>query len=149
MARVGLALCLIFATTAGPWLCCCTGDRLFDRLSATKHSQTTGSCCCNHRATGEVHHVLGDKQHPETPTPHNPCPCRDGVPPPIAALVVKSFLNADSARAGAWSQEFVPWVLSAADPLAWHPPAQTAGFAFASPVQNPRDILSLLHALRC
>lgn len=80
---------------------------------------------------------------------HNPCPCRDGVPDSLTFLVAKSSLNADFARPTAFLQEAMPGVFDAVDPIAWHPPAENAGFAFASSLQNHRDILSILQTLRC
>jgi hypothetical protein len=147
MARIFLAQYLMFAMTAGPWLCCCSGERLFGGLFAPKHAQTNANRCCNHRATGGGHHVPGDNQHPKTPMPHDPCPCRDGVPDPIAISVANSSLNADFARPMTLSQDSLAGVSGATDP--WHPPAENEGFAFASPLQNPRDILSVLQTLRC
>ncbi|MBY0524715.1 MAG: hypothetical protein K2R98_15025 [Gemmataceae bacterium] len=149
MARVGLALYLMVAAATGPYLCCCSGDRLLGRLSVAKYPQTNDSRCCNHRAMGGGHRVPRDEQHPDTPMSHDPCSCRDGVPDSVTFLVAKSFLNADFARPVAFSQEAMPGVFAAADPLACHPPAENAGFAFASPLQNPRDILSILQTLRC
>lgn len=149
MAQLGLALYLIIATAAGPCLCCCSGDRLVGHFSAAKHVPTIGSHCCYHRAIGGGHHVPGDKRLPEKQAPHDSCPCRDGVPHPMTILVAKSSLNADFARSLALVQEFAPGVLGTADPLTGHSPAQYAGFAFASPLQNSQDILSVLQTLRC
>ena len=147
MARVVLALYLMFAGAAGPWLCSCTVYRLLGRLSDSNRSQMTGSRCCNHRATGGVRHVPGNEQHPRTPTPHDPCPCQDGVPDSVAILGANS--QAASARLVALSPEFSPGVFDTTDLLTWHPPAVNGAAAFAPPVQNPRDILSILQTLRC
>ena len=146
MVRVSLAFYLMFATATGPWLCCCSSARLLGRPSATTHAPTTGGSCCNHQ-TASGHHVPGHEQHPETPSSHDPCPCKDSVPEPVTISVAKGFLNAESARSVAVSHEFAPCVFGAADPLTWYSPAMNAGFAFAS-LPNPRDILSVLQTLR-
>ena len=147
MARVSLAVYLMFAVAAGPWLCCCSGARLLGQHSAAKHAQSTSGRCCNPGASGVGHRLPGAKQDPETP-PHDPCPCRDGAHDPVSISVAKSQFNADSARSIAFSQEFTPGVFGAAVLLTCHLPAMKVGFAFAS-LPNPRDILSVLQTLRC
>lgn len=148
MARAGILLYLMFAVAAGPSLCCCSGDRLLDRLVSAKHLKTAARRCCNHNANGRSQHVPADKQHPETP-PHDPCQCPGGESPPLNISLAKSGFGTDSTRQLTLSPEFGPSIFCTGDPLSWHRPAENAGFAFASLVQNPRDILSVLQTLRC
>lgn len=149
MVRVGIVLYMMFTVAAGSSLCCCSGDRVLGSLFGSKHATTTGSRCCNYHAKGGKHPVPEDKKHPETPQPGEPCQCPNGGSHPITFSSVKSLFNSDSTRTAALSQEFGPGVFCAGDLLTWHPPAENLGFAFASPVQNPRDILSVLQSLRC
>ena len=145
MMRVGLALYLMFAVAAGPSFCCCSGVRLLGRLCDAKHAEMAVSSCCNHRVTGGGR----ENQQPEKPSPQTPCPCRAGGPEPIAISGATSSLKVYFGRPIALSHEFALGVFGATEFVAWHPPAENAGFACSSPFQNPRDMLSVLQTLRC
>lgn len=65
MIRAGLLLYLIFATAAGPGLCCCLADGFGSLASKEKSAK---SCCPKHNH---------DKKEGPAKSPSGPCPCQE------------------------------------------------------------------------
>ncbi len=80
MVRLGLALYLTLAATAGPWLCCCTSTRLAAFLTAPHcpaavKSTPHRSACCAKRSRGQPA-VTPAPGQPSAPVPPV-CPCQE------------------------------------------------------------------------
>ncbi len=90
--RAVLTLYLVFATAAGPVLCCCTTSCAFDQLAAAyspvaeRSGKQPGHRCC-HPAHGkdarDRHHPdkkstgpTDETREPTAPVPAHPCPCQ-------------------------------------------------------------------------
>lgn len=92
MLRLGLVTYLGFATLAGPWLCCCTWQRVSSQLMSAVQGHATGrehgvSGCCHHRGASHDHRHANDsacsqtKEH--TPDKHPHCPCQERHEPSL------------------------------------------------------------------
>ena len=157
MARIGLSIYLMFATLAGPWLCCCAPQRLRApfALRPTKeqgqppaHSQ--GSCCCHQQpARCPEPEVPADRPRDPDKRDH-PCPCGESRPQAVA-LVSAGHGSSDlfsSRHALQASADGLPVFL----PAAWlsrGPVDQVPREAVILPFLTSQDILCALHILRC
>src|SRR5262245_34455215 len=76
MVRIGLTICLIFVTAAGPWLCCCTAGQLAALASRSDQPAKPASapCCCDTSAGAEDN----ARESPTSPERH--CPCQEHRP---------------------------------------------------------------------
>src|SRR5262245_66683577 len=79
MARIGLTLYLMLATTAGPWLCCCTAGRLpVFAVKTTHKAPSNGGCCGHHDGCPDPSDTKQDQSPQSPPAPDTPCPCKSG-----------------------------------------------------------------------
>lgn len=95
MFRVLSTWYLIFAFTAGPWLCCCTPGRLTEacrsvivRLNLPILMETSGACC------GGQHGPLPTSEFPKgekypSQAPPKPCPCHSPAKANLLTLAPK------------------------------------------------------------
>lgn len=92
MLRAGLNLYLMFATLAGPWLCCCTTARLGDQLVSLvkKGYHGSSSCCCKHASEPQNKRNSDNSQPSKVP----PCPCQENR----SHLVPLSTLDCEETR---------------------------------------------------
>jgi hypothetical protein len=83
--RVVLAIYLTLATAAGPWLCCCSANRLAALAAAARAPVPSPKPACCH-----CHGTPAPKPTPSTPArpPLPSCPCGEGRP--TAAVLVHS-----------------------------------------------------------
>jgi hypothetical protein len=145
--RIGLSVYLMFATLAGPWLCCCQLSRLSAQLTALLRidkakSAETIHCCCQQRVP------MKDSQpskHPKAPS----CPCQNNRENSPALVSLESQatrqldreLNAqtvDLLGCDCLSGIIMPSLA-----------ATLTSSALSAPDRTGRDILSSLHILRC
>jgi hypothetical protein len=131
--KAAVTIYLVLATLAGPWLCCCTAAQVAPRPSAA--DQPSASCCCAPEAAEPL-----SEQSPVVP--HKPCSCNDETLPAVVAAPVDSTvllpaedrLQIDGAGGtddGVLTPRTAPQSPCSAFPL------------------DSRDILRLLHILRC
>jgi hypothetical protein len=145
MIRVALALYLMLASAAGPWLCCCTGVRLLG-CEAPPSGDDGGSTPCTCGRHGQQNRA---PQVPDEPQPDKPCPCQDDraaapaiVTPPVSEdgrdRPLTSFLAAEPRAPAAC---FVSQLLKAAG-------LDSISDLSAFPLGG-RGILCALQILRC
>ncbi len=145
MFRVAVTYCLVLATAAGPWLCCCASSRMADarHLAQSLLGIAGGEYrgCCGHLPG------RGLPLDPDAPAPGD-CPCKLFAPT-YAVLPPKPIESAD--RPGEHLAD--PGLCGASPTPYWLPPAASApglrvGDTSPEP-GNPRDILAVLQTLRC
>jgi len=139
MFRVAVALYLMLASAAGPWLCCCTGARLlgFDSLVHDKQGARS-PCCCGHRGEKNQGRQSSDAQGPK-----KSCPCQEDQ---LVTPAVSDDGNDRSLKAP-FSVDLQAPVLSSPSlhlDAASVVPRHSAAFPF-----NGRDTLCALQVLRC
>lgn len=154
MVRIALSLYLMASAAAGPWLCCCTFQRVTAFfLPPTKNTTADhGGCCgCHSSRTDKPSHDSTerrseDREHPGRPS----CPCQDDKPQPAsvdsldseaAASVQPRFLFGASVLMPAGALQ-MSCVMGAEGGL-------TAGEGVTVPFRAPADILDRFHMLRC
>jgi hypothetical protein len=137
----------MFATLAGPWLCCCQQSRLRARFVSLLQNEEAKLAddhhsCCQHRVPME------DSQ-PANPSDAPSCPCKGKSQESPALGLLKSD-GIERLDRGPYSQAES---LLDCDPFSG---VATSSFnrmlqAFALPtsVLSGRDMLSSLHILRC
>jgi hypothetical protein len=78
MLRLALSIYLMLSMLASQCLCCCTGTRLFLRLTDPKNATRPAqpSCCCQ-RAALQHESAKASKQSSQNPSKSLPCRCRD------------------------------------------------------------------------
>jgi hypothetical protein len=147
MMRAVLASYLVLATAAGPWLCCCTANRLAALAAAPQVPVTAveptphaAGCCCHGKPAPE-------KRTPVVPArPALPsCPCGEGRP--TAAVLVSTEATSLSQADGQpeyWTSLVLPAACPASigDERLW---AENTVWPFVT----ARDILHAQHILRC
>lgn len=98
MARVGLTLCLITVTLAGPWLCCCASVRWITSLSTPATSIVAPRKCCGGPDRGpDSKQSNKPNREQRSPTPLAPCSCERGQSPIILE-------NVDIGRIDFWAE---------------------------------------------
>jgi hypothetical protein len=144
MARVGLALYLMLATTAGPWVCCCAAAQVGAMLKPAGWAPATpveAPCCC-HGKPAEA-----PKPADPRPAPARSCSCQQERQP---AVIIASDLDCTA------QSDRMPVPFDTADDglsgsaLAGLPvPSQTLLDWAGLPHSGGRDTLRALHILRC
>jgi hypothetical protein len=145
--RIGLSVYLMFATLAGPWLCCCRLPHLSARFAAllrkdeAKPAESSHSCC-QHRAPVKDSRPA---HHPDAPS----CPCQ-GTRQQEPALVL---LESDGTRLLDRNSNAQAVDLLGCDCLSGvvmpSVGLMLTSSSLSSSVLSGRDILSSLHILRC
>jgi hypothetical protein len=151
MVRVGLALYLMLATAAGPWLCCCTADSLFVLCAGTRPESAGAHCSCGHHGGDRAHPTTKPRGTADDPSqvPRGPCPCKQSRPEPSVFLPPEHSSGAQPGRflETLPSTEAGSFFLSASSltlPAGGHSTESIIGSW-----HDPRDILRALHILRC
>lgn len=148
MFRVAATYCLVLATAAGPWLCCCAAARTADArdLFAATLGLSGGAsrgCCGNHQGSDR-----GLPSHQDSPCPNAPgdCPCKALAPGAVVAperveTVDFGFEHlADFGPCGLYDPRHGHLLASAAN-LRDRITSLHSG--------DPRDLLAILQTLRC
>jgi hypothetical protein len=143
MFRLGVVICLISVTAAGPWTCCCTATRLAVRLFTSRASEPASRpsappCCC--------HHEQADETAPSCPTcpdqPHQPgapsCPCKQAAGDPATFAAAPEPTNGDPLQP---ALDLLPASLADAVEIAFVSPSL--------PFWTSGDLIRLCHHLRC
>lgn len=147
MFRIGLSVYLMFATLAGPWLCCCRLPRLSARFATLLRNDEAKSAesnhsCCQHRAPVKDSRTV---PHPNAPS----CPCQ-GTRQVEPALVL---LESDGTRQFDRDSNAQPVDLQGWNCLSGvvmpSVGLMLTSSSLSSFVLTGRDILSSLHILRC
>jgi hypothetical protein len=129
--RVILSIYLMLASAAGPWLCCCQAA-----FSTPRHSPApaqTRTCCHTEPAKTDTSDV------PAKPVP--PCSCQHDRQPGLLS-------DNEVTMPSQWSVSYdVPASALTGAGDVCSPDAAAAWFA--SSCDDPRDLLRLLHILRC
>jgi hypothetical protein len=152
MARVAVACCLMLATVAEPWLCCCNAGRLAAAARAVARAvglgaadTPTSSCCGGHAA-------------PSARQSGRPAPYREPVSPscPLkGSAPLRSTLGAPESTASRQAAEPVDGPNPFAVPVIPRPccpswtTSRSAGLRDTAPAGGSRDILSAFQILRC
>jgi hypothetical protein len=153
MMRVALSIYLMFATLAGPWLCCCSITRMVHLLASLcpQEAQPPTETCCHSKASlpavPDTEHQRSDE--PGRPGDEEPCPCQHKGSPAALTLPTNQTTCQDLLLARA--DELVPSVAipivhvttATSDPNSGPPGCLDAPFVSA------RDLLHSLHVLRC
>ena len=138
MARVGLTLWLVFAIAAGPWLCCCTAAHLAAARDPTVPAPAP-PCCCDHQTSAD-----GEQASESHRKPERHCPCQEDRPTAaVVAALRPAAPTQDHTHAHCWSLSLpvmLPTVVETGLPVE----DSAARVLFPG-----RDLLSLLHILRC
>jgi hypothetical protein len=153
MVRIGLSLYLMLAAAAGPWLCCCTTERLAARFAFPTKQSSHNGCCGDHQtAKGSQKHRTPEQSPSDEDQPGCPsCPCQEEG----ARLAVLASLDS-SEVAKEFQSRHIPQGLVGLVPLV--PTAhclsadgdpETSGEAVRLPFLSAQDILHALHILRC
>lgn len=150
MFRVAVTYCLVLATAAGPWLCCCASSRMADarHLAQSLLGIAGGEhrgCCGHGHLPGR-----GDPCDPAAPGPAAPgeCPCKLFAPT-YAVLPPKPVESAD--LPGDHLTDPDPCAVCPT-PYSLPPSASTSGLKDRDTSfhpGNPRDVLAILQTLRC
>lgn len=142
MFRVAVTYCLVLATAAGPWLCCCASSRMVDMRQL--FTSFLGAAGGEHRGCcGHTHGPVRDL--PSAPTE---CPCKSFTPT-YAVLPPKPVESADYpgehlADLGFSVVCYAPYSLSPSPSF-----SGLRGWDTSPHSGNPRDILAVLQTLRC
>ena len=142
MVRIGLTICLIFVTAAGPWLCCCTAAQMAALASRSNRpaNQVPVSCCCDTAASAE------DQARESPSSPERHCPCQEGRPTAAVAALAKPVVSGEyETSAAALSFAVVPVDGLHAVAVSGASVKPTTVWPFLS----GRDLLSRCHILRC
>ena len=131
--RVGVILYLIVASAVGPWLCCCSAASLPPPdAAAPTHAP---SCCAPEAAKSDT-----PSDPPLTPAP--PCSCQHerqpgllaGTETPRASDGFAASLDTVNSATAESHAARIATEATGVNPCSW---------------DDPRDILHLLHILRC
>lgn len=153
MVRIGLSLYLMLAAAVGPWLCCCTTQRLLAPLFAPSTKQASHAGCCEDHQTAKSsqkhrasEHRPGDQDPPDRPS----CPCQEEGSRQVtladpASEAAKQFQSRYSAQGAFELLAVAPTALC----LSAEGAPQTSGEGVRLPFLSTEDILHALHILRC
>ena len=145
MIRVAVAYWLLFATAAGPWLCCCTSSRMAD--VGQLFSSVLGTAGCGHQGCCGHSRGVGGELPFDGNAPGD-CPCK-AFSPAYAVLPPKHAEPDD--LTGRFLFESAYYGVCP-DLYALHPLTSTSGLTDqdVSPrVGDARHILAVLQTLRC
>ena len=154
MVRIGLSLYLMFSVLAGPWLCCCTTERLVAALFAPPTQQTSQSGCCGHdkHPTGCQKHRTPEQRSGDHDRPsRSPCPCKEDSPQQVPLATLDSAEIANQLQSRHTPQgpvELVPLVQTVFG-LVVEGDRQTSAEGILLPFLSAQDILRAHHNLRC
>ena len=154
MVRIALSLYLMASAAAGPWLCCCTVQRVVALFTPpAKNAPSDSGGCCARKQPGSDHqkndtpaHRSGDREQPGHPS----CPCQDEGSHPVSV----ASLDSESVQQLQlrYSSE-VSLLFLSVTPMLPGLTAARAGQACRDGVTMPflsaQDILYTLHMLRC
>lgn len=151
MFRVAITYCLVLATAAGPWLCCCASSRMVDvrHLFSSFVGPAGGEYrgCCGH-THGPCRNLPTDR---DTPGPSAPgeCPCKVYAPT-YAVLPPKPIESVDLTSGQLLAD--IGFINVCHPPYCLPPSASNVGLRNRDSSHhsgNPRDILAVLQTLRC
>lgn len=145
MVRIGLCLYLALSGLAGPWVCCCTAER----LAAVFATQSSPLHCCGHRQSttrSQKHGTLRQRTGDEVPPGRHSCPCEQSS----SHQVLLVSLNSEVGK----QDQFQHSLQALLGFLLYVPPtAERETLITAQGVHLPflsaQDILRTLHKLRC
>lgn len=154
MVRIALSLYLMASAAAGPWLCCCTVQRVTALFTPpTKNASLNPGGCCARKQPGSDHQKnhtpdrrSGDREQPSRPS----CPCQEegSQPPSVASLDSESAQQFQS-RYAFEASVLLPSVAPVASCLTGAGCGQTFGEGVPLPFLGTADILYTMHMLRC
>ena len=151
MVRIGLSLYLMCSALAGPWLCCCTTERLA-ALFASPTKQTSHVACCGHQAaTGSQKHRTPQQGRGQQEDPGRPsCPCQEDGSRQVALVslaseVAQQFQSRQIPQGPVELVAVIPTALC----LSAKGDRQTSGQSILMPFLTAQDILRAHHNLRC
>ena len=152
MVRIGLSLYLMCSALAGPWLCCCTTERL-SALFASPTKKTSHVGCCGHHqaATGSQKHRAPQQRPGQQEQPGSPsCPCQEDGSRQVALVSLDSEVaqQLQSRQIPQGPVELVA-VISTALCLSAKGDRQISGQGILMPFLTAQDILCAHHNLRC
>jgi hypothetical protein len=141
MVRIGLALCLLLATTPGPWrFCCMTNRMLASADKPTSNAAYDHSCCV----------LPADYPGTERAGAPSPCSCRDVRTNDMLAT------NSASEEAGAnlrfehFSFAETPQLMSSCiSGLGLSTGSRSVADSTLLPFPSSEDLLFVCHILRC
>jgi hypothetical protein len=157
MVRIGLITYLMLATTAGPWVCCCTAGQVTNALASTLPGQGDvpsnpichSSTCCHRNGTPATQQEpkKSDSERPQREGPS--CPCQD-YKPVLASLVSPDQSNGNQVPRQLSQQavELVPAFLSVLGLFSISNPEAIGGVPIL-PFLTAQDLLHTHHVLRC
>jgi hypothetical protein len=151
MVRIGLSLYLMFSALAGPWLCCCTTERMAALFASPTTKTSHVGCCGHHAATGSQKQRTPEQRPGNKDQPgRQPCPCQeDGSRQALLASpdseVAKEFQSRNSFQAPVGFLSLLPTALC----LSAEGNPQRSGEGVLLPFLSAQDILYSLHNLRC
>jgi hypothetical protein len=131
--KLGLNILLILVMAAGPWLCCCVAGQVTPKQSSTPAQ--THSCCCPQ----EEQNSTDDSPM----TPSRPCSCQDERQPGLRSAPD----NLDDLQLSRLTLELPASLFTVTTTEAMASPSTSECIAF--PFHDCRDILRILHILRC
>lgn len=150
MVRIGLSLYLMLAAVAGPWLCCCTSERLAALFASPTKQSSHDGCCGNHQTAkhSQKHRTSeqrsGDQEQPNRP----PCPCQEDGSRQVVALnpeLGKQVQSRYSVQGQAEPLFALPTLLC----LSSDGDRKVPSKGEILPFLTAQDILCTLHILRC
>jgi len=149
MFRVALASYLIFATVAGPWLCCCSVARLSghpaDTPTRTPHPSSTHTCCCCHFATEEEQPQ--PEEQPAQPRSPEQCPCKESGSRTAPAFAPEATI--ELARHAVDGFLYLLPLATEGDVLLSAGAFAIAQGCLTTPFLTAEDLLRVFHILRC
>lgn len=158
MLRVATVYTLVLTTVAGPWLCCCTVERVVRatqqlvRLAGKQGSDRKAHACCGgHGSQGRPHHSSPQNPgNPSRPAP-GPCPCKAEMPSVEFSLPPETSSPLISGDVADWLRLPFPFPgsLDLTVPLCPDEFTKSRGAFLASSSGGARALLSALHVLRC
>lgn len=156
MVRAAMAYALVFATAAGPWLCCCTAGHLTaaaGNLAVHLGLNEPTSGCCGHHARPERPPADRAGDRTDTPRPGpipTKCPCRDHSTP--GAVLNATDLISPAKLILRWlgtSQPLPSLLIPASARAAGSGDRDCSSGHEPTRFENPRDILSAFQILVC
>ena len=152
MARIGLALYLVFSTAAGPSLCCCLPGDLLALCTAARQPSSAHHGCCGHPAHDRDHLTRKSDRTPgdPSPAPHRPCPCKETCPQPLVFLTSELSSGAEEGRSLEAPRSIeAGWHPLSARSLTLPAEGQLPTGSITCSWCDPRAILRACHILRC